>query len=132
MNAEDKEEIKRHFDVVAEGLRSDIRLVADGVAMNTERLDRMDGRLDTMDGRLDAMDGRLDAMDGRLAAMDGRLDGMDGRLGRLEVEMRHGFGELRSMLKLSYAELEGRLTRLETAYDEIQERLGALESRQAS
>jgi predicted nuclease with TOPRIM domain len=118
MNAEDKEEIKRHFDVVAEGLRSDIRLVADGVAMNTERLDRMDGRLDTMDGRLDAM--------------DGRLDGMDGRLGRLEVEMRHGFGELRSMLKLSYAELEGRLTRLETAYDEIQERLGALESRQAS
>jgi hypothetical protein len=32
MDRETVEEIKRHFDVVAEGLRSDIRLVAEGVA----------------------------------------------------------------------------------------------------
>jgi hypothetical protein len=32
------EEIKRHFDVVAEGLRADIRLVLEGVAANAERL----------------------------------------------------------------------------------------------
>ena len=32
MDRETAEEIKRHFDVVAEGLRSDIRLVAEGVA----------------------------------------------------------------------------------------------------
>lgn len=30
MNAEEMEEIKRHFDVVAEGLRHDLRQVAEG------------------------------------------------------------------------------------------------------
>ena len=40
MTPDEREEIKRHFGVIAEGLRSDMRLVAEGVAMNTGRLDR--------------------------------------------------------------------------------------------
>ncbi len=42
MASDEHEEIMRHFDVVAEGLRSDIRLVAEGVALNGERLDRLE------------------------------------------------------------------------------------------
>jgi hypothetical protein len=34
-----REEIRRHFDVVAESLRDDIRLVADGLAHLTARLE---------------------------------------------------------------------------------------------
>jgi hypothetical protein len=34
----------RHFDVAGEGLRSDIRLVAEGVVANTESIERL--RLD--------------------------------------------------------------------------------------
>jgi hypothetical protein len=34
-------ETRRHFDVVAEGLRSDIRLVAEGVVANTESIERL-------------------------------------------------------------------------------------------
>ncbi|HET6370733.1 MAG TPA: hypothetical protein VFG95_06020 [Nitrospiria bacterium] len=34
------DEIKRHFDVVAEGLRSEIRQVAEGVANVDEKLER--------------------------------------------------------------------------------------------
>jgi hypothetical protein len=34
-------ETRRHFDVVAESLRDDIRLLADGLVGVTQRLDRM-------------------------------------------------------------------------------------------
>ena len=40
MSTEDHEQTRRHFDVVAEGLRSELRQVADGVALNTEALER--------------------------------------------------------------------------------------------
>ena len=35
-------ETRRHFDVVAEFLRRDIQTVAEGVAANTERIDRIE------------------------------------------------------------------------------------------
>ena len=36
------EEVKRHFDVVAESLRSDIKAVAEGVDVANQRLDRLE------------------------------------------------------------------------------------------
>jgi hypothetical protein len=35
------EETRRHFDVVSEGLRGDIRTVAEGVIANSERIERV-------------------------------------------------------------------------------------------
>jgi len=40
MTSEDREDIKRHFGVVVEGLRSEIQQVAEGVTANGEALDR--------------------------------------------------------------------------------------------
>lgn len=34
-------DLRRHFDVTAEGLRHEIRLVAEGVLMVNERIDRL-------------------------------------------------------------------------------------------
>ncbi|MBI4917997.1 MAG: hypothetical protein HY825_19320 [Acidobacteria bacterium] len=45
------------------------------------------------------------------------------------AETRHEFTELRAMLKLSYAELEGRVTRLEGALADVVGRLERLEQR---
>ena len=39
------EETRRHFDVVAEGMRADVRLVAEGVASLAERVDRVEQNL---------------------------------------------------------------------------------------
>ncbi len=36
------DETRRHFDVVAEGMRADIRLVAEGVSSLSERVDRLE------------------------------------------------------------------------------------------
>lgn len=38
--ARSSQETRRHFDVVAEGLRSDVRLIAEGHSLLTDKLDR--------------------------------------------------------------------------------------------
>ncbi|HEV8611638.1 MAG TPA: hypothetical protein VGS98_16395 [Thermoanaerobaculia bacterium] len=62
MDSETAEEIKRHFNVVAEGLRSDIRLVIEGLAVNTDRTERVENRLDRVEVRLDRVQVGLDGL----------------------------------------------------------------------
>lgn len=66
MDFETAEEIKRHFNVVAEGLRSDIRLVIEGLAANTARLERVEVRLDRVEVRLDGIEVQLDGVKNEL------------------------------------------------------------------
>jgi hypothetical protein len=42
MTTEESEDIKRHVDVLIVGLRSEAQLVAEGVAMTNERLERFE------------------------------------------------------------------------------------------
>ena len=44
MDRETADEIKRHFNVVAEGLRTDIRAVLEGIGAVNDRLDRFETR----------------------------------------------------------------------------------------
>jgi ubiquinone biosynthesis protein UbiJ len=62
MDHETAEVIKRHFNVVAEGLRSDIRLVIDALAANTAGLDRVERRLDSLEARFDRLEIRFDGL----------------------------------------------------------------------
>jgi len=63
-------ETRRHFDVVAEDLRHDVRGVAEGVAATFERVDRLGGELHTeMDQRFAATHAVV-----RVAFRDVRLD----------------------------------------------------------
>jgi uncharacterized protein Yka (UPF0111/DUF47 family) len=39
------DETRRHFDVVAEGMRAEVRLVAEGVTALAERVDRLEHNL---------------------------------------------------------------------------------------
>ncbi len=90
MTPDEREEIKRHFGVIAEGLRSDIRLVADGVAMNTERLDRHEEEF---------------------RAFRGEMLGFRDEMSVFRDETGRSFSELR----LSHGQLDRRLTTLENA-----------------
>jgi septal ring factor EnvC (AmiA/AmiB activator) len=87
MDHETAEEIKRHFNVVAEGLRADIRLVIEAVAANTERIDRIEKRLDKVEFRLDRVEVRLTAIETRLDRVEVRLTAVETRLGRVEVRL---------------------------------------------
>ena len=77
---------RRHFDVIAEGLRSDIRLVADGVA----------------------------------AVSSGQQ--------QFRTAIKEELTEVRSMIRLSYAELDRRLETVERALATLEERVQRLES----
>jgi len=58
-------EMRRHFEVVGESLRGDIRVVAEGVALLSQRVDR------------------------GFAEQAGRVGGLDGRVLRLEVRVKN-------------------------------------------
>jgi septal ring factor EnvC (AmiA/AmiB activator) len=88
MDLEFVEDIKRHFNVVAEGLRSDIRLVIEGLAANTERLENVEKRLDRVEFRLDRVEVRLTAVETRLDRVEVRLAQVETRLEHLEVKGR--------------------------------------------
>jgi chromosome segregation ATPase len=60
------QEIRRHFDVVAEGLRGDIRMLAEGIVGTHERLDRVEVRLDKVESRLGRVEVRLDEVQSEL------------------------------------------------------------------
>jgi hypothetical protein len=84
------EDIKRHFDVVVEDVKSEVKQVAEGVALTNERIDR------------------------------------------LETEVRRGFSDMGSLLKLSYGQLDRRLTRVEVDGAETQAAVEKLKTKLAS
>jgi hypothetical protein len=62
MDRETVEEIKRHFGVVAEGVRSDVKAVAEGQSFTNERLDGLEQRFDGLEQRLDGGFGEIQSM----------------------------------------------------------------------
>lgn len=80
MDYDTAEDIKRHFSVVAESLRSDIRLVIEGVAANTERLDRVEVRLDRMDTRFDRVEVRLGGVEAEVRGLRNELGALQTRI----------------------------------------------------
>ena len=81
MDSETAVEIKRHFNVVAEGLGADIHMVIEGLAANTDRLGRVETRLDRVEVRLDRVELRLDGV-------EVRLDGIQSEFGGLKAMIR--------------------------------------------
>lgn len=86
MDAEAVTEIRRHFDVVAEGLSAKIEQVAEGVLVVDAKLDRVHGSIDA------------------------------------------DFAEVKPMVKLSFVELDRRVTGLERLVTSLTSRVEKLES----
>lgn len=93
------DDLHRHFDVVAESLVGQIQQVAEGVVLANERLERVETRLDGVETRLDGFEQRTATE----------------------------FGEVKSMIRLSYAELERRLGTLESTVLDLAHRVETLE-----
>ncbi len=108
------DELHRHFDVVAENLQGQIQQVAEGVVLGNERLDRVEVRLEGIGGRLDRVEVRLDGVDGRLDHFETEVRAEFAQVGqraeRFEAGVHADFSEVKAMVKLSFAELDRRLT----------------------
>lgn len=86
MDRETAEEIKRHFNVVAENLRSEIRTVAEGFVGTNERLDRIESRMEEEFNEVKAMI-RLSfgELDRRIRTLESDVSSLRARLERLEA-----------------------------------------------
>ena len=93
MDQEGVDAIKRHFDVVAEAVRSDVQAVAEGVSLLADQVRSLETRFDGLEQRFDGLEQRFDG---------------------LQHEVQAGFTETRALMRVSYAELDRRLRKLET------------------
>jgi len=109
-----KEEIIHEFHIVAEGLTDHMKLLAEGHSGLAQRLDRVETRLDGVETRLD----RTEA--GQLGIVQ-RLDHMETRFDHMEAENERQHIETRALIKLSFSELDQRLSSLELQVKELQE-----------
>jgi hypothetical protein len=90
MNSAEVDEVKRHFNVVAEDLRSEIRLVAEAVTAVDQRIDREASALRTeMKEQFEETRAMIrlsyTELDRRLRTLEGRQDALESRLQRLEA-----------------------------------------------
>ena len=102
-----KEEIIHEFHVVSEGMMDHIKLLAEGHSGVVQKLDRVENRIEGVENRLDKVENRLDHMETRLDHME------------KENERQHI--ETRALIKLSFSELDNRLSSLELQVKELQE-----------
>lgn len=123
-----KEEIIHEFHNVAEGLTDQIKFLAEGHSGLAQRLDRVETRLEGVETRLDRTEAGQAGITKRLDQIDSRLDhvetgqlGIIQRLDRMEKENERQHLETRSLLKLSFSELDNRLSSLESQVKELQE-----------
>jgi hypothetical protein len=108
MSREDHEQTRRHFDVVAQGLRSDMRFLAEGLAMTNETLDRF--REDTAREFADAHS-ELNTFREATARnfADARAE-----LATFKAETARNFADVRAELRTSHSEVDGRLSAVES------------------
>jgi chromosome segregation ATPase len=138
-----KEEIIHQFHLISEGLIDQIKLLAEGHSGIIEqiggvktrlggvetRLEGVETRLGGVENRLDQVEIRLDGVETRLDRVETRLDGVETRLDHMEKENERQHLETRSLVKISFSELDRRLSNLESQVNELQEWRKEVEAR---
>jgi len=107
MESEVIEEIKRHFDVVAESLRGDIKVIAEGHTILNRKIDEF--RDENEKAHQEMRKEMWHAVKG------------------LSKENEKAHQEILSAIKFSYAELDRRLTILEDKYVNLNTRVKKIE-----
>jgi len=134
------EEIKRHFDVVAEGLKDEISLVAEGYSTLNEKMDEL--RKENAEEHA-VLNKRMDELRKENAeehaVLNKRIDelhkqnaeehaGLNKRIDELHKENAEEHREILSAIKFSYAELDHRIAALEDKFTHIEKRVSRLET----
>jgi len=127
-----EERIVHEFHIISEGLVSQVKQVAEGVANVDQKLDRtrleLKGEIEektqpiaqaviSIDNKVTILDGKVNALDNKVTTLDGQVKTLDVKLDRFHQELKSEIKETRqeilAAVKFSYAELDKRLTTLE-------------------
>ena len=138
-----KEEIIHQFHIISEGLIDQIKLLAEGHSGIIQQLGGVKTRLDGVETRLEGVETRLVGVETRLDRVETRLDGVEKenkllvegqsgiiqRLEHMEKENERQHAETRALLKISFSQLDRRLSDLESQVKELQEWRKEVEAR---
>ena len=75
-----KDEICRHFDVIAEDLKDNLKIIAEQVGANTEKLQEHDERFNKIEEKLEEHDERFNKIEGKLQEHDKKFNKIEGKL----------------------------------------------------
>lgn len=110
-------ETRRHFDVVAERQDKRTDAVNEAVSLLAEE----------MRNGFDSVEETIARVEERIDGVQKSLGGVEERLGGVEVAIARESSETRSMIRLSYTELDRRVRSLEDIVVKLQERVERLE-----
>jgi len=115
-----KEETKRHFDVVAEKIEGKIALLAEQVAVNTEKLTEHDSRFDKIEGKLTEYGLRFNKIEGKLKDHDLKFDKIEETLQIIKLDIEFIKNELKQKVsREEFAALEKRVSLLEAKFNKL-------------
>jgi phage-related minor tail protein len=122
-----KEEIIQQFHVSTEGIRDEVKQVAEGVDVVDKKLERTRQELkEEIDNKTQPIAHGIMALDKKVTALDAKVDGI-----HLEIktEIQETRQEVLAAVKFSYAELDKRLTTLEQEFLDLKLRVEKIENR---
>ena len=102
MNSEATEEIKRHFDVVAESLRMEVRDLRQGLRAGIQDVRRHSDLI-------------AESLRSEIRIVAEGVTGLDEKFTLEFRNVREEIGEVKSLLRLSYGDLDRRVRTLEDA-----------------
>ena len=118
-----KDEIIHEFHVISEGIISQVKQVAEGVANVSEKLDRTRQELKA------EIEEKTQPITQAVVSLDRKLDRIHQEL---KDEIQETGQEILAAVKFSYAELDKRLTTLEKEFLDLKHRVEKMESRSVS
>jgi chromosome segregation ATPase len=123
-----KDEICRHFDVVAEDLKDNIKIIAEQVAANTEKLQEHDLRFDKIDEKLQEHDLRLNKIEEKLQEHDLRFNKIDEKLQEHDLRLNKIEEKLQEH-DSRFNKIEEKLQEHDSRFNKIDEKLQGHDSR---
>ncbi len=129
MTEDEADDIKRYFDVVAERMESKIEVVAEGHGLLAKKIDHLGAKVDKLEEGLARLAAEVaaDREQSRREHAETRA-----QMAADREQSRREHAETRAMIKLSFGQLDERLTALERAYAELRARLELIEKAHAS
>jgi uncharacterized protein involved in exopolysaccharide biosynthesis len=122
-----KEEIIQQFHVSSEGIRDEVKQVAEGVDVVDKKTERIRQELkEEIDNKTQPIVQGVMALDRKVTALDAKVDRSHQEL---KTEIQETRKEVLSAVKFSYAELDKRLTTLEKEFFDLKLRVEKIENR---
>ena len=125
MDKQAVEEIKQHFGIVAEGLESKIELIAEGHAVLRAEMKTSIGGVKTEVGDLRS---EVNVVKSEVGGLRSEVGELRSDVGSFRTEVKQEFSDVRSMIKLSYAEIDTRIGNLERDLADLKARVESVEA----